>query len=438
MAAQSVQAPALFAYGNRHELERRGFLKIGVDHYISEEFYQKELNTIWRKCWLWAGRAADIPNPGDYFVFNLPFLNRTSILVMRGRDGRIRGFFNACQHRGSRLAYYERGSARVIRCTFHGWTYDPEGKLLGVTCEDSFCDFDRSQRGLKPVSVDTWGGWVFVNLDLNPRWTLQEYLSPLPKALGQYFEKEPWTWARGLKGVFKCNWKLPIDSQAEGYHAAFLHGRSSWLDAKFKNEDMPAWIYPDSPGVPYKQEVHIPEAKEGEDSGVFLSELAKLVGRYRTATYNNTDSDAYRDDPEAAKYPGAVNVSNARRWTFDIYGIFPNTVFIIQKGHLLAWRSWPRGVGETLLERDYYFTRQPGCFGEYLARLHSLLENRNTITEDMVTVEGMYNSYLSGAVNELIIGEVETGVGAFERHVLGMVDELSDDSNGGSRPSFSL
>src|SRR5690606_13018399 len=102
-----MKRPPIFAYGYKPEMERAELARIPIEPYVSEEFYRRECRTIWRRCWLWAGRADEIPNPGDYFVFNLPFLDRTSILVVRGKDGVIRGFYNACQHRGARLAYYE-------------------------------------------------------------------------------------------------------------------------------------------------------------------------------------------------------------------------------------------------------------------------------------------------------------------------------------------
>ncbi len=398
-----------------HALDR-----LGVEQYISEEFYQKELDTIWRRCWLWAGRASEIPNVGDYFVFKLPFLDNTSIIVVRGTDGVIRGFYNACQHRGGRLAYYEKGSCKAMACTFHGWVFDLSGNLVDVPEAEVYGELDRSKLHLKQVSVDTWGGWVFVNLDPEPRWTLQEYLSPLPAPLADYFEKEPWTWAWGRKGLFKCNWKLQVDSQAEGIHAPFLHGRS--IMGGFQMDDVPTWAFLGSPGVPYKVEVHRPDAPEGP--GVFRSPLAKAVARYSTVLYYNTDSDEWR--AHSKKYPGAVNLSDAKRWAFDLYQIFPNTVIMVQNTHVIIMRAWPRGVGETMWDYEHYVTTQPTNFGEQLARLHGLLEMRNTITEDMTTVEGCYDSYKSGAVKRLVISESELGVAAFQRHVMRMVEELKD------------
>lgn len=417
-----VEIETLPGLRNFRELKARGLDRIGVEQYLSEDFYRQELATIWRKCWLWAGRASEIPNPGDYFVFKLPFLDNTSILVVRGKDGVIRGFHNACQHRGGRLAYYERGSCKAFSCTFHGWTYDFTGKLVEVPESEVYGDLDRDRLGLKPVSVDTWGGWVFVNLDPEPRWTLKEYLSPLPDALADYFEHEPWTWAWGRKGVFKCNWKLQVDSQAEGIHAPFLHGRS--IMGGFAMDDVPTWAFLGSPGVPYKVEVHRPDEPEGP--GVFSSPLAKAVARYSTVLYYNTDSDDWREKSDSAKYPGAVNLSGARRWAFDLYQIFPNTVIMVQNTHVIIMRAWPRGVGETLWDYEHYVTTQPKTFGEHLARLHGLIEIRNTITEDMTTVEGLHDSYKSGAVTELVISESELGVAAFEKHVIRMVEELKD------------
>lgn len=121
-----------------------------------------------------------------------------------------------------------------------------------------------------------------------------------------------------------------------------------------------------------------------------------------------------------------MNLSNAKRWAFDLYQIFPNTVIMVQNSHVIIMRAWPRGVGETMWDYEHYVTTQPTNFGEQLARLHGLLELRNTITEDMTTVEGCYDSYKSGAVKELAISESELGVAAFQRHVMRMVEELKD------------
>jgi phenylpropionate dioxygenase-like ring-hydroxylating dioxygenase large terminal subunit len=403
------------------EMRGKGLDRIGVEQYLSEEFYQKELDTIWRKCWLWAGRAAEIRNAGDYFVFKLPFLNNTSIIVIRGKDHQIRGFYNSCQHRGGRLAYYEKGSCKAIACTFHGWVYDLAGNLADVPEAEVYGELDRSKLALKQVSVDSWGGWIFVNLDPKPRWTLKEYLSPLPAALADYFEHEPWTWNSGRKGLFKCNWKLQVDSQAEGIHAPFLHGRS--IMGKFDMADVPSWAFLGSSGVPYKAEVHRPDVPEA-GPGVFQSPLAKAVARYPTAMYYNTDSEGWRRQSE--KYPGAMNLAGGQRWAFDAYHFFPNTVIMVQQGYVLIMRSWPRGVHETLWDYDNYFTAQPTNFGEQFARLHGSLEMRNTITEDMTTVEGLHDSYKSGGVKELVISEPEIGVSAYETHVIRMIDELRD------------
>jgi len=406
------------------DMEKFGFDRIGTDHYTSEEFYQRELNTIWRKCWLWAGRVSEIPNPGDYFVFRLPFLDQTSIIVVRGKDKKIRGFYNACTHRGGRLAYYEKGSCPgALTCTFHGWTFDLEGKLADVSFKETFGEALEKDRSLKEVSVDTWGDWVFVNLDREPKWTLAEYLAPLPQPLGEYFDKENWVWGEGRKGEFKCNWKLQVDSQSEGYHAPYLHGRS--IMAGFGATDVPTWAYLGSPGVAYKLEVHRPNTEEG--ASIFFSDVARVVSNYNTALYYNTDSEYYRNGTDSAKYPGATNVNSNDRWSFDLYNIFPNTVIIVQNTMVLIMRSWPRGVDKTIWEYDMYFSEQPKNFGEHFARMHTMLELRNTITEDMTTVEGLHDSYKSGSIKELVISEPEMGVGAFERHVINMVNELESD-----------
>ena len=101
-----------------------GTHKLPVGHYVSPEFYEREKEQIFRRCWLLAGRADDLAEPGDYFVFDVTPLE-ASVIVIRGKDGELRAFHNACTHRGARLLNNATGCARAITCDFHGWVFDP-------------------------------------------------------------------------------------------------------------------------------------------------------------------------------------------------------------------------------------------------------------------------------------------------------------------------
>ena len=131
--------------------------------YTSPEFAALEWEKMWTKVWLMAGRESDIPNPGDYFTFEI---GRESILVVRQRDGSIGARYNVCMHRGNRLREPGRGHAEKFSCIFHGWEYDIDGCLRQALDPESFPQgLPKERLDLRPLQCDTWAGFVFVNMD---------------------------------------------------------------------------------------------------------------------------------------------------------------------------------------------------------------------------------------------------------------------------------
>ncbi len=105
---------------------------IPIEPYISREFFEKEQALIFRKVWLNVGRVEQLPNPGDYFVKDLAVC-KTSILIVRGKDGTIRAFHNMCAHRGNKLVADASGTCKgLFTCKFHGWAY-------GLSSSSLFC-----------------------------------------------------------------------------------------------------------------------------------------------------------------------------------------------------------------------------------------------------------------------------------------------------------
>jgi phenylpropionate dioxygenase-like ring-hydroxylating dioxygenase large terminal subunit len=95
---------------------------VPIEPYISQEYFDLERERIFRKVWLNVGREEEIPKPGDYLVKDLP-VGKTSLLIIRGKDGRIRAFHNVCSHRSNKLVWDRSGSCQNFSCKFHGWTY---------------------------------------------------------------------------------------------------------------------------------------------------------------------------------------------------------------------------------------------------------------------------------------------------------------------------
>jgi len=195
-------------------------MRVSTDRYTSPDFQARERENIWMKVWQVAGRADDIPDPGDwkdYRIFD------QSYLIVRGRDGKIRGFVNACRHRGNPLCKGSRGHATTIVCPFHRWTYDLEGKLRGVARPDLTGPIDKDQLGLVEVAVETWAGFIFLNPDPDAG-PLAEFLgAEVMEYLAPFRLEEMIPVDMNVREDLECNWKVVIDAFQEGYHIQGVH-----------------------------------------------------------------------------------------------------------------------------------------------------------------------------------------------------------------------
>lgn len=189
--------------------------------YTSEEFYRREVETIFRKCWLLLGRADHIPNAGDYFTDEVV---ETPLIIMRGRDGRLRAFANSCRHRGAKLLSGEGHCASHIVCPYHSWSFALDGRLAAAPGMQGVKNFDLADYGLTAVRLETWGGFVFVNFDDGAP-TLLSYLGDLAPMLESY-DFASMVCTRRQPYNLGCNWKLPVENGLEDYHTATVHRRS--------------------------------------------------------------------------------------------------------------------------------------------------------------------------------------------------------------------
>lgn len=200
-------------------------LTIGPEAYVSREYALAEVDRLWRKVWLQAGRVEDLPNVGDFITYTII---DDSVIILRTGPDRLSAFHNVCPHRGRRLIdtppgqRNARGSRKNIVCGYHGWTFDLAGRNIYVEHKDDWQPCLSEERaGLGKVQVDTWGGWIWINLDPNAG-PLADYLAPAAELLEPYelHNMRP-RWRRWVE--FGCNWKVAMEAFAETYHVSTTH-----------------------------------------------------------------------------------------------------------------------------------------------------------------------------------------------------------------------
>jgi Rieske 2Fe-2S family protein len=194
--------------------------------YTSSEVLELERRVIFEGMWINVCREEDLPNPGDFITRDI---HKEKILLLRGKDGAVRAFFNVCRHRGSRLVHEACGGGKLrVSCAYHGWTYEADGKLMSAPYMPK--DFCKTDHGLVAVPIGTWNGFVFINLDRHAE-PLDQWLTDAPD-LAHYRIAELRRGKR-VEYTVDANWKLIIENYSECYHCQLMHPQlnriSDWL-----------------------------------------------------------------------------------------------------------------------------------------------------------------------------------------------------------------
>ena len=205
---------------------RRDPVSIGVEAYVSEDYARAEADKLWSKVWLQAGRAEDIPEVGNYLTYDVM---DDSVLIVRTAPDTIKAYANVCSHRGRRLvdtpegARNARGSQPKFVCGFHAWTYDLEGRCTALAERKDWQGTlnDEARTSLGNIAVDTWGGWIWINLDPECE-PLRDYLEPVASMLDPFeMEKMRYKWRKWA--IMDCNWKVFMEAFNETYHVPGTH-----------------------------------------------------------------------------------------------------------------------------------------------------------------------------------------------------------------------
>jgi choline monooxygenase len=246
--------------------------------YVDSRIAELEEQEVLSKTWQMVGRIEQVEKPGQFVTASVA---GEPIVVVRGQDGILRGFFNVCRHHAAAVVLEKCGQATLLHCPYHGWNYGLDGSLKGMPEFDGVKCFERNQNGLLPVKAEIWEKFVFVNLDQHAA-PLQEFLGRLVKRgapLGvsklHYFDSRSYD--------IHCNWKVFIDNYLDGgYHVPHLHkGLNSVLDYKeytIENEDR--YCLQSSPMVTSSEDAATGATRKGDRAWYFWQYPNLMINCY--------------------------------------------------------------------------------------------------------------------------------------------------------------
>ena len=192
--------------------------------YTDDTLYRLEQKSLFSNNWVFVGFTHEMSNVGDVRPIDVAGL---PIFLLRGPDGRISAYHNACRHRNLKLIAADGNTKRMIRCPYHHWSYDLCGALknapyFGGDIREVPADFRYEDNGLKPVNCEVWYDWIFVNLSSEPA-SFEDFLAPILRQLGDnnVADFKPVTTVE--LGTVACNWKLLMENFIEPYHVQFVH-----------------------------------------------------------------------------------------------------------------------------------------------------------------------------------------------------------------------
>jgi phenylpropionate dioxygenase-like ring-hydroxylating dioxygenase large terminal subunit len=358
---------------------------VPVAAYCDPAFYARERAAIFRRAWLCVGRVEQAAQPGDFFQKKIPTFD-LSVLIVRGRDGALRAFHNVCRHRGNQVELRAQGHCVGFTCPFHGWTYGLDGRLAAVPDEEGFYDFDKSGHPLTALALDTWEGFIFVNLDPAPAQTLRAFLG----AHGQ--DLEGYAFDQGVaifeyEGTINCNWKCMVDSFCETYHVPVLHRHSV--------KDTLA-----GPDNPHGRLIDI-----------------RLKGPHRTqSVWGNM---AYQPNPvqglgfryapgpsvtsgvvdASSVLPKGLNETRAPNWSIDVTVFFPNWIIVMGSGMYFTHQMWPLAANRVVWQMRG-FLRGARNAAQRFGQENSMVELRDAVLEDCNTLERIQAALDQGLITE--------------------------------------
>ena len=229
VALKAGSPPEITRLGPNQEIEIRAWPGCpGLDYpgeplppwaYDDPAVLELEKEAVFRRSWQLACHVSDVPNSGDFQVFDLL---EDSVIVLRGRDGELRVFMNACRHRAARLLDGKGRCGPRLQCPYHNWTYDLEGHLTNLPLAGSFPGLDKSCHGLKTVPFEIFHGFVFVRIKGDGPSVAEDW-GAIGADLAAYEVAEMVPIGEPIEEIWACNWKIAVDNYQDVFHVPMGH-----------------------------------------------------------------------------------------------------------------------------------------------------------------------------------------------------------------------
>ena len=283
--------------------------------YTDPAWFQREMELIFAGMWIAAGRAADIPEPGQFIRRDVA---GASVLIVRTDNGLIKAHHNVCRHRGTRLCVEEQGRLTGrIQCPYHAWTYGLDGKLLAAAQMDEVEGFSKADYPLKSVACEEWDGHVFVSLSDSPADFVKQ-LGELPARFSRY-RMQDLRLARRIEYDIAANWKLVVQNYNECLHCPVIHPLLNRMHHYLAAENVPTTETYCGGAMGFKEGVET-LSSDGKRRRDFL--------------------------------PG---LGERERAVVNYFAIYPNFLLTLHPDYMMTITIWPQSVGETKLIAEWHF-----------------------------------------------------------------------------------
>jgi Rieske 2Fe-2S family protein len=308
-----MQTTATSAFRRTVDTFAAGATTLPQRYFISPEIFAEEQVRIFSKQWVLVGHQSQIDGVGDYFVQEIA---GESLIMVRDRERTIRGFYNVCRHRGTRLCEEKMGRSSAIQCPYHAWTYGLDGGLIGAPHMDEAEGFDKADYSLHAVKLAIWEGFIFVNFADAPT-PLEKAFAPLAGKFS-HWNLPTLRSAKRIEYDVHANWKLIFENYSECYHCPGVHPALQKL-------------------TPYDL------AENDLCEGPFLGGFMPITSGKSLTMSGNV----------CALPVGDIKAEDHARVFY--YSIFPNMLLSMHPEYVMVHQLWPRSPERTLILCDWYF-----------------------------------------------------------------------------------